>query len=163
MKSSAKFGYALVLSLTSASAAIASEQAGEASDCHDAIVKARIIEQVPSVVPDCGPDCIIMVWPWFLDLNVRKVVAGDAPRGRLETLIMLHTSFRRGLGTQRWWLRRNSLGGFNILRSGDEGVQKRCPLGSPPATSYLDPGPNKTLAVLRAEGERTYRVYRSED
>ena len=143
----------------SATSAMGVPPAQDAPDCYDAIVKARVVYQVPSVVPDCGPDCIIMVWPWFLDLNVSKVVEGTASQGQLQTQIMLHKFFRRDHATRKWWLRRNTLGSFNVLRSGNEGIKQRCANDAKPAKAYLEPGPDKTLAELRAEGERAYRAY----
>lgn len=162
VKSSISLPCAVALFLGGASYAVANEQTEVSSDCYDAVVKARIVAQVPSVVPDCGPDCIIMVWPWFLDLDVSKILVGDVPRGRLQALIMLHTYYRKDLGIRRWWLRRNTLGGFNVLRSGDEAIKARCAKGSTPAKPYIDPGPDKTLSSLRAEGERRYRAYQAD-
>ncbi|MDH4743049.1 hypothetical protein OMP43_03340 [Sphingomonas sp. CBMAI 2297] len=148
----------LPLFLASASGAFANAQTRASPACYDAVVKARIHSQIPSIVPDCGSDCIIMTWPWFLDLDVRRTESGDVPRGRLETLAMLHMSYRRDLGSRRWWLRRNTLGGYNALRFDEEGPPPRCAAGSPPEPAYIDPGSGEALRKLREAGERIYRA-----
>ncbi len=161
MSSSALFRVFLALSgalgfLFSASIAFAKEDVPE---CFDALVRAKIVRQTPSVFPDCGPDCIIMVWPWFLELDVKRVITGEAAKGRQLTLAMQHTSFRRDLGARRWWLRRNSLGGFNVLRIGDGEKLAQCTNGTPPMASYISPGPDKTLDDLLRAGEEAYKLY----
>jgi hypothetical protein len=139
-----------------ATSAVAQEQSTEPPECYDAIVRARVVEQIPSRIPDCGPDCIVMSWPWFLDLDVKRSEVGNVRPGRLQTLIMLHTSYRRDLGERRWWLRRNTLGGYTVLRFAESERPERCAAGSPPANAPLRPGPNQTLADLRAEGKRAF-------
>ena len=54
-----------------------------------AIVSARIVRQTPSVMPNCD-GCWVMVWPWFLKLDVRRVEVGQASRGRQLTLALQH-------------------------------------------------------------------------
>jgi len=135
-------------------AAIASESE-ETAQCYDAVVSARIVRQTPSVMPDCD-GCWMMVWPWFLELDVRRVEEGQASRGLQLTLALQHTYFRTDLGIQRWWLRRNSLGGFNVLRLGNEDKPRRCADGSAPAAPYLRPGPGKTLQDFLREGQQRY-------
>src|SRR5256885_16317405 len=83
--------------------------------CFDALVSARIVRQTPTVIGECGDTCIIMEWPWIVDLDIRRVLEGNVPSGRITVLTMQHTYFRRGLGTSRWGLRRNSLGNFNVI------------------------------------------------
>ena len=148
----------ITLLLAAIPGAFANEQSGSQPDCYDAIVKARISKQVPSVTPECGPDCLIMVWPWFLDLEVKRSLVGDVPRGKLQTLAMLHTFFRLDLGNRQWWLRRNTLGGYNVLRFSREQKLLRCGKGSEPADAYIIPSPSRSLADLRAEGERAYHI-----
>lgn len=128
----------------------------DAPECFDAVVVAKIVRQTPSVIPECADDCIIMVWPWFLQLDVKRVVTGEVAKGRQLTLIMQHTSFRKDLGRRRWWLRRNSLGGFNVLRIDDSEKLARCAVGTPPMGAYIRPGPDKTLTLL-CEGEAAYK------
>jgi len=128
------------------------------TECYDAIVKARIIEQTPSVIPKSDDDSVIIVWPWFLKLNVSKVVVGAAPTGPLLVLSMQHTSFRKGLGWRRWWLRRNSIGGFNLLRFGEADNLPRCLPDGEVAEAFIRPGPNQTLDGLLRDGERAYHA-----
>ena len=130
----------------------------DAAECYDAVVKGRIVEQTPSVFPEGDDGSITMVWPWFLKLNVSKVVVGAAPTGPLLVLSMQHTSFRKGLGWRRWWLRRNSLGGFNLLRFGKAQNLPRCLAGGEVAAALIRPGPNQTLEGLLTDGERAYRA-----
>ncbi|WP_304217919.1 hypothetical protein, partial [Phenylobacterium aquaticum] len=52
-------------------------------ECFDVEVSARITRQTPTIAGDCGPDCIIMSWPWIVDLDVGRVYAGNLMRGPL--------------------------------------------------------------------------------
>lgn len=125
--------------------------------CFDALVSAKIVRQIPSVFPDCGDDCIIISWPWFMEIHVKRVIEGQAPTGRQLILTVQHTSFRKNLGTRKWWLRRNSLGGFNLLRLGDNEKLPRCTTDSIAADPYIRPPSGKTLDDLLREGEEVYR------
>ncbi|WP_271085053.1 hypothetical protein [Brevundimonas sp. NIBR11] len=119
-------------------------------ECYDAEVSARILSQIPTEILNCGDDCIIVSWPWFLDMDVRRVHSGDVKRGSLTVLAILHTSYRRDLGVRRWKLRRNDQGGFNLLRG--EHIAARCPTDAPPAQAYITPREGQTLDDLRREG-----------
>jgi len=134
----------------SASSAMAQE-----ADCYDAEVSARIVSQTPTVSPDCGDDCIVISWPWIIDLDVRRIHSGNLRRGRLTVLAILHTDFRRDLGPRRWKLRRNNQGGFNLLRNAEE-VTARCANDATPATAYITPPDGQTLEDLRREGRAHY-------
>lgn len=137
--------------------AIQAHTSGAAEVCFDAVVSARIVRQVPSVVPEPGEgDYIIMSWPYFIDLDVLRVLEGDAPIGRSTMLSVQHTYWRRGLGTRKWWLRRNKLGGFNILRNDDNQRFVRCDHGGPAAEPYVSPGEGRTLEDLIREGKERY-------
>jgi hypothetical protein len=129
----------------------------DTAECYDAVVKGRIVEQTPSVFPESDDGSITLVWPWFLKLHVRKVVVGTAPTGPLLVLSMQHTSFLNDLGWRRWWLRRNSLGGFNLLRFGEAENLPRCLAGGEVAEALIRPGPNQTLDGLLEDGKRAYR------
>ena len=142
-------GLPLVLATGGVSNAMAQDTA-----CYDAEVSARIVSQTPTVMPGCD-DCIIIRWPWFLDLDVRRVHDGDIRRGRLTVLTVQHTDFRRDLGTVRWKLRRNSLGGFNVVWFGDDPAQ-RCSSDQPPTPAYITPREGQTLEDLRREGREHY-------
>ncbi len=123
--------------------------------CFDAFVSAKILRQTPTPASDCGDDCIVMSWPWILDLEVEHVLKGRAPTGRLTVLTVQHTYFRTGLGARRWWLRRNMLGGFNVLMEA-ETTPSRCAKDTPPAQPYVTPSEGQTLRDLRRDGERQY-------
>jgi hypothetical protein len=144
--------------LTAPVASIAHAQSLDvAPECYDAIVEGKIEKQTPSVFSDSNDGSITMVWPWLLSLNVRQVVVGSIPTGPLQVLSMQHTSFRKGLGSRRWWLRRNSLGGFNLLRFAEAEGLPRCAVGREAAQALIRPGPNQTLDDLLRDGERAYR------
>ena len=129
--------------------------------CYDAKVRAKPVAQVPTVFPQSDdPNVIIMSWPWFVDLDVRRVLEGDVEKGRLETLAVLHTGYVRR--TMTFYLRRNSAGTSNILRDDPDDLE-RCPSNALPATPYLLLGPDRTYAAERREGEERYRSYYEDD
>lgn len=125
------------------------------TDCYDAEVTARVVSQIPTVFPDCGDDCIVISWPWIVDLDVRRIHSGDVRRERLTVLAILHTGFRRDLGSRRWKLRHNDQGGFNLLR-GAEDITTRCTSDAAPTTAYITPPDGQTLEDLRREGREHY-------
>lgn len=130
---------------------------GSTEVCFDALVSAHIVRQVPSAVPHLdGDDVIIMSWPYFIDLNIVRVLEGEAPIGRSTMLSVQHTYWRKGLGTRKWWLRRNQLGGFNILRKEDNDQLVRCAQGSPAVDPHISPGEGRTLEDLIREGKKRY-------
>ena len=130
----------------------------EIPDCYDAVVFAKIIQQTPSVFSDSNDGSIVMVWPWFLKLEVRRTVSGAVPIGPLTVQSMQHTSFRKNLGSRRWWLRRNSLGSFNLLRFAESEGLSKCSADDLPAEPYIRPGPGQTLDSLLRDGERAYQA-----
>lgn len=125
------------------------------TECYNAEVSARILSQTPTVFPDCLDDCIVISWPWIVDLDVSRVHFGDVRRGSLTVLAVLHTGYRHDLGSRRWKLRRNDLGGFNLLR-GAENLTTRCADDQPPATAYIKPPDGQTLEDLRRMGREHY-------
>lgn len=125
------------------------------AECYDAEVSARISSQTPTVFPDCLDDCIVISWPWIVDLDVSRTHFGDVRRGSLTVLAVLHTGYRDDLGSRRWKLRRNDLGGFNLLR-GAENLKNRCADDQPPATAYIKPPDGQTLEDLRRMGREHY-------
>ena len=129
--------------------------AAQDAECYDAEVSARIVSQTPTVFPDCGDDCIVISWPWIVDLDVSRVHSGDVHRGSLPVLAVLHTGYRGNLGTRRWKLRRNDQGGFNLRRNGDS-VSARCTRDTAPAVAYITPPDGQTLDDLRREGRSHY-------
>lgn len=144
-------------------AAAAQDGVATTDDCYDALVTARIVRQIPSAFPDCGKDCITISWPWFVDLDVGRVLDGALTARKLSVLTVQHTSFRAGLRTRRWLLRRNRLGGYNA-RFLYEPRQKvrRCSTDAVPEEPYLRPSNGKSLADLRREGEELYNSERGQ-
>jgi hypothetical protein len=136
--------------------AAAQDDADPAFDCYDALVSARIVRQVPSAYPDCGDGCIIMSWPWFIDLDVRRVLDGALPNRKLSVLTIQHTSFRSRIGYRRWLFRRNALGGYNATTFFEPKEVQRCDPGMAPMKPYLHPSDGRTLDDLRREGEALY-------
>ena len=127
----------------------------EVSECYDAEISARILSQTPTIAPRFD-DMIVMRWPWIVDLDVRRVHTGEAPRGRQTVLTIQHTDFRRTLGVMRWKLRRNTLGGFNVIGFSEQGPDRRCSPADRPEQAYITPGPGETLVDLREQGRRFY-------
>lgn len=124
------------------------------ADCYDTEVSARIVAQVPTPFPDSEDGWIVISWPWIVDLDVSRVHFGDARRGRLTVVAILHTSYRRDLGSRRWKLRRNDSGGFNLLRGGE--ALRRCAPDQPAARAYITPVEGQTLEDLRHAGHERY-------
>lgn len=153
-----KLGGSFLLASAAASVALAcgvGDALAQNASCYDAEVSARIVSQTPTAFPDCEDGCIIISWPWFVDLDVSRVHSGNVPRGRLTVLAVLHTYYRRDLGSRRWKLRRNDLGGFNLLRGAEE-IRVRCADDQPPATAYIKPPVGQTLEDLRRVGRELY-------
>jgi len=146
------------LGLALAWPAAAQDQQSEI-DCYDAIVKARIVDQVPSVIPEFDDGSIVMRWPWFVDLDVEAVVKGAVSARRLSVLAVMHTKLitKRHF---RWLLRANDTGGYNAVPIFEAKNLPRCEAAAAPALSYLRPTDGKTLADLRRDGEKRYKSYR---
>lgn len=140
--------------------AVAADNAETADDCYDVLISARIVRQIPSAYPDCGGDCIVMSWPWFVDLDVGRVLGGALPARNLSVLTIQHTSYRKDLGYRRWILRRNSLGGYNATFMYRPRKVRRCEPSTAPVEPYLRPSDGMSLADLRREGERLYNSER---
>ena len=141
-----------VLAATIAGLATPASAASEA-DCFDAEVTATIVRQTPTDFPECD-DCIIMRWPWFVELHVERIHQGRAAKGPLTVLTVQHAHYRPDLGARRWLLRRNTLGSFNVVQSDTGERPQRCSPGSPPARPYIVPADGETLDDLRRELER---------
>lgn len=125
-------------------------------DCYDAEVSARITRQTPTVMEDCGDDCIVMAWPWIIDLDVKRVYSGRAEKGPVTALAVQHTYFNQTRNGRRWWLRRNSLGTYNIVQPAPGQTIQRCLADTQPARPFISPPDGETLDDLRREGEERY-------
>lgn len=141
----------LTVVASSANAEIAAPE-----DCYDASVLARISRQTPTVAGNCGEDCIVMTWPWIIQLEVEGVLEGHAKLGRLTVLTVQHTNYTHDLGAVRWWLRRNTLGKFNAIMDAPGALPPRCKSGIPAAEPYVTPAPGQTFGDLQREGARYY-------
>ena len=140
--------------MASAAALSATSVLAQDAECYDAEVSARVVSQTPTVMPDCD-DCIIMRWPWIVDLDVSRIHSGEVRRGRLTVLTVQHTDFRHDLGIVRWKLRRNTLGGFNVAWFGND-PERQCSRDEPPASAYITPPGGQSLDNLRREGREYY-------
>jgi hypothetical protein len=133
----------------------ASSEEVDSPPCYDALVSAKIVRQIPNVIPDCGPDCFVMRWPWFDDLAIEHVLKGSAPTGRVTVLVMQHT-YLISSHVSRWPLRRNELGGYNVVEGADLKRIAVCPPNTPPARPYIRPTNGQTLSDLIEEGKQRY-------
>lgn len=122
--------------------------------CYDAKVRAEPADQVPSEIGDCGSDCIIMSWSWFVDLQVERVIDGVLPSNLVRVLTVQHTYrvLRRGT----WLLRKNTAGGYNVVVPEDGAALVRCSEGATSVEPYIRPGDGHTLDDLRDAGIRRY-------
>lgn len=152
---------ALLLAVATAGLAFPSAASGQDATeqlCFDVLVVARLTAQVPSPFPHSDDsDEIVMAWPWFLDLRIDRVVqGGPMPKRLRNVLAVLHTPYRTDRGERKWWLRRNSLGGYNLLRFAEDERPPRCGAGAPAASPYLGPKEGETLEDIRRRGARMY-------
>lgn len=120
---------------------------------------ARPVDQIPSEIGDCGADCIIMSWPWFLDLKVKHVIEGKIEAKTVTALNVQHTYLRSRYGV--WLLRRNSAGGFNILLREDTSGATPCTQDAPPVAPYLRTGAGQSLEAAREVGVSVYGHHRN--
>ncbi len=145
------------LALSSLAGAAQTERLASDEQCFDALVSARVVRQVPSVVPETvGSEMAISSWPFFIDLDVVRVLEGEAPVGRSTMLSVQHNYWRKGLGVRKWWLRRNTLGGFNILLEENTEALALCPENSGAAVPYISPGEGRTLQDVLRDGKDRY-------
>jgi hypothetical protein len=114
--------------------AAASAQSSKPDTCFDVSAEAWIVRQTPTPIPDCK-DCIVVSWPWRIDFDIRRVWQGQLSRGSLQAQAVQHTYIRDD-HAWRVWLRRNELGGFNLVGLGEAGELERCPSDAPPAKAY---------------------------
>lgn len=136
------------------SAAVTSAQRTE--ECFDVLVLAKVVGQVPSDYAQSDDGYIVMSWPYFIDLNIDRVIEGQIEARKITALSVRHTYWRSDLGARRWWLRRNTASGYNILRIEDGAKPPQCPQGAAPDRAYLEPAPGQTLDEMRKAGEQRY-------
>lgn len=139
---------AIVMGLAAPSAVVAEVA------CYDAKVRARATDQIPSEIPGCGVDCIIVSWPWFVDLRVKRIIDGALSAKRVRVLTVQHTYHVARETT--WLLRRNAAGGFNALSEEDGAPLARCPTEVAPVEPHIRPSDGQTLDDLRDTGIRLF-------
>jgi hypothetical protein len=87
--------YALLMVPWSAAMAVASSHhavsAATEVTCFDAEVSASIVRQTPTITPG-GENCLIMRWPWIVDLRIQRVHASEVRRGPLTVLTLEHVN-----------------------------------------------------------------------
>jgi hypothetical protein len=115
-------------------------------DCYDLKVRAKPIGQFPTPIPN-DPRHIVISWPWFVDLEVKRVIDGRFNDPRISALAVLHSSY--GDNTRTWLLRDNTLGEYNILRLAEPDKSHRCPQNVDRPEPYIRPSDGDTLASLR--------------
>jgi hypothetical protein len=130
-----------------------SAQSTSVGKCFDALIIAEITAQVPSVYPESRDGQIVMSWPYFIDLDVERVLKGTLRDRKITALSVQHTFWRDDLGKKKWWVRRNSEGIFNLLRYEKNEKPIQCKPGAGPDRAYLVAGNGRTLNDLRREGE----------
>lgn len=57
---------------------------------YDAEVAASVVRQTPTVIGPCGDDCIVIGWPWVVELRVRRVHSGRLEPRPLTVLRLQH-------------------------------------------------------------------------
>jgi len=124
-------------------------------NCYDSAVVARLMSQTPTPYAGCGDDCIVVRWPWVLELDVTEVTRGRSVPRQVAALSVQHTYFRR-VREHRFLLRRNTDGGYNVVWSEDARRPPRCTRQDTLATPYVGLRHGQTLKDLIAEGRRVY-------
>ncbi|CAN5255705.1 hypothetical protein BH10PSE2_BH10PSE2_02080 [soil metagenome] len=158
MENRARKSFALIATVALTSGLAATHAVADEVECYDAEVSARIVSQTPTVFPDYGDGSIVISWPWIVDLDINRVRSGNIRHGHLTVLAVMHNNYRRDLGSRRWKLRRNDLGGFNLLRSA-ENLTTRCGADQPPAKAFITPPDGQTVEDLRREGREVIDRY----
>ena len=129
-----------------------------AEQCYDLKVRAKPVAQVPTVYPKSDdPNVIVMSWPWFVDLEISRVLDGEFEASTLTALAVLHTYYISDSRT--WYLRENTAGTYNILRPSDPSKVGRCGVRTYPTEPYIRPGEGQSYEDLRREGEDRYNRY----
>ena len=122
----------------------------DARQCYDLRLWAEPTAQIPTPLPDYD-GIIVMSWPWFIDLKVLKVIDGVWKDQNLSAVAIRHVGYSDE--AQAWFLRENTIGGYNVLRLEKPNEVKRCSIGSVKAEPYLQPSEGETVEGLRAESE----------
>lgn len=126
--------------------------------CYDVKIHARPVDQIPSATDDCGEDCILISWPWFVDLQINRISYGSLPDKVVRVLSVQHTYRTSREGT--WLLRKNTADGYNVVTSESGAALARCSAGAAPVEPYIQAGGGQSLDDLRDAGIRRYGHHR---
>jgi hypothetical protein len=137
-----------------------SQEVAPTPACYDAIVRGVATSQIPGPSSSCDGECIVMSWPWFIEIRIDEVVEGRVTgflAGRhIRGLTVQHNYFVSR--SMAWMLRRNTNGGYNVILGADEEATRRCPRGTAPQRAFLGASP-QALEALRLAGERRYGTH----
>lgn len=142
-----------LLFLVAASPATANEP-----PCYDLKVRAKVVDVLPTLIPpEKAKGGIFISWPWFVDLKVTRVLEGEGSKGLYPVLAVLHG----GLGPEKrvYFLRSNTIGGYNLIRTSDENALERCQPGVAPAEPLMWDLTDKTIEEYRREAEEKRERY----
>ena len=116
------------------------------TDCYDLKVRAKPVGQFYTPLPN-DPNYIVLRWPWFVDLEVTRVIDGQLDDPKISALAVLHSAYVDE--TRTWLLREHTLGGYNILNLAEPEKSKRCASGEALPEPYLRLSEGETLESLR--------------
>ena len=136
----------LALAIAALSGCATTSPSVSETDCYDLKVRAKPIGQFPTPFPN-DPNYIVISWPWFVDLEVSRVINGSLSDPKIPALAVLHSGYVDKSRT--WLLRENTLGEYNILRLAEPGKAKRCSQGVDRPEPYMRPSEGETLESLR--------------
>lgn len=119
--------------------------------CYDLKVRAKVVNVLPTLIPPEEEGVIVISWPWFVDMEVTRVLEGEGSKGVIPVLAVLHS----GLGTKKstYYLRSNAVGSYNLIRTADESALGRCQVGIEPAEPLMWDLTSKTIEEYRQEAE----------
>ncbi|MEP3051118.1 MAG: hypothetical protein ABJP48_08430 [Erythrobacter sp.] len=137
----------------SALLAISHSARAEDAQCYDVKVRAKAVSQIPTVLPD-QPGFIVLTWPWFVDLRIRRVIDGELDANEVTALAVLHSEYTEK--HRIFLLRRNTLGGFNILGPEEPDEVPKCEIEIGPARPYILADSAETLEDYRRAGEEAW-------
>ena len=136
----------LALAIAALSGCATTSPSVSETDCYDLKVRAKPVGQFPTPFPN-DPNYIVISWPWFVDLEVSRVIDGRSNDPEISALAVLHSGYVDK--TRTWLLRENTLGKYNILRLAEPEKAKRCAQGVTRPEPYLRPSEGESLESLR--------------
>jgi hypothetical protein len=94
--------------------------------CFDVVLVADVLKETPTPFTQSMVDSIVVEWPWFLDVHVRKVLIGREHRRSLRVSALLHAGYNTGGKPARMYLRRDSDGAYQLLHVHRENLPTKC-------------------------------------